>query len=309
MGYGLLFPEHEDAKLQLTHAARAEVGPALERVAATGDGIRREIARNLLKVLDPAPLTEADLPAEIMRSYVAEDAQGRRRIALEVFPQLPPGIDSPLDPRFLPRFVADLQRVDPAVTGVVTQIYFSGDLIKRAYLIAGVLALAAVFCLVVLDFQSVTDALLAILPVAVGFAVTFGVLWLVGEQINPANVIVLPLMFGIGVDFGVHMLHRYRVDDATRPLGLSAGTGKGIALTALTTIIGFGAMLVARHRGIASLGFVLALGVALTLLACLTLMPALLELRSRRRQSVLKHSAELARAEGGNALETTDEHG
>jgi predicted RND superfamily exporter protein len=85
------------------------------------------------------------------------------------------------------------------------------------------------------------------------------------------------------VDFGVHMLHRYRVDDTTRPLGLSAGTGKGIALTALTTIIGFGAMLVARHRGIASLGFVLALGVALTLLACLTLMPALLELRSRRR--------------------------
>ena len=297
-GYGLLQPADEAAKLAMLDAARAEVGPVLERVLAapSSEGgllggmfgrvgqVRQEIAGAILAALDLGPLRASDLPEAVMRSYVSPSRDGQgARYAIEVYPRLPEGVTNPLDPAFLPRFVSQMQAVDPHITGVITQIFFSGDLIKRAYLIAGVLALAAVFCLVVLDFQSVTDALLAMLPVTLGFAVTFGVLWLIGQQINPANVIVLPLMFGIGVDFGVHMLHRYRVDDQTRPLGLAAGTGKGIVLTALTTIIGFAAMLIARHRGIASLGLVLSMGVAFTLLACLTLMPAILELRTRRR--------------------------
>jgi hypothetical protein len=106
-------------------------------------------------------------------------------------------------------------------------------------------------------------------------------MYLLDMHINPANIIVLPLMFGIGVDSGVHMLHRYRQDPVSRPLGLTSGTGKGITLTSLTTMIGFGAMMLASHRGIRSLGFVLAVGIGLTMIACLTVMPSCLELRRR----------------------------
>ena len=49
-----------------------------------------------------------------------------------------------------------------------------------------------------------------------------------------------------------------------------------------TTILGFATLLAARHRGIQSLGFVLAVGIAQTLVACLTVMPAVLALRRRR---------------------------
>jgi predicted RND superfamily exporter protein len=302
-GYALLFPDDEPAKLALLADAREQVGAIVDRVAAEPPaeprgamallgqigqriaGVRQELAANIAAVLDTSPLLETDLPDEVMRSYVAVDQHGRQRYAIEIYPRLDEGVTNPLDPRFLPRFIHDMQRVDPNVTGVIAQIFFSGDLIRRSYLIAGIMALAAVFVLVVLDFQKVTDGLMALLPVAMGFAVTFGLLWLLGQQVNPANIIVMPLMFGIGVDFGVHMLHRYRSDDVTRPLGLTAGTGKAIMLTSCTTIIGFGVMMIARHRGIASLGFVLALGIAMTLVACLTLMPALLELRSRRRET------------------------
>ena len=89
-------------------------------------------------------------------------------------------------------------------------------------------------------------------------------------------------MFGIGVDAGVHMIHRYRMDPVARPLGLTAGTGKGISLTSYTAIIGFGSLMIARHRGIQSLGFVMAVGILMTMLACWIIMPACLELRARR---------------------------
>ena len=74
----------------------------------------------------------------------------------------------------------------------------------------------------------------------------------------------------------------------SRPLGLAEGTGKAIPLTSGTTILAFATMLTAEHRGIRSLGFVLAVGVTMTLVACMTVMPAILELRNRYRASLRK---------------------
>lgn len=235
----------------------------------------------ILTALDDAPLQIDDLPFEIMRPYCANKL-GDHRVALEIFPRLADakttGIDSALHPAFLPVFMQEVRLVDPAVTGVIAQVHESGSLILRAYVVSGFFGLLIIFGMLWFDFRSITFALMSLVPVAMGFAVTFGIMWLVGMSVNPANIIVLPLMFGIGVDSGVHILHSYRQNPTTRPLGLTQGTGTAITITALTTIVGFAALIPARHRGVASLGFVLTLGLTCTLLACMTVMPAWLEL-------------------------------
>ena len=245
---------------------------------------RTGLAGRVKKALDGKPLTLEDLPPVMRRMYVGAGGS----VVLEVYPKLPEGegkLDSPLAPEFLPKFVRrDLQAVDPNATGVIVQVYESGHLIYESYLRAGLWALLVVFVLLLIDFHSLADALLCLVPVAMGFAATFGIMFLLGMQINPANIIVLPLMFGIGVDAGVHMLHRYRQDPVNRPLGLTAGTGKGITLTSFTTMIGFGSLMMASHRGIRSLGFILAAGIGLTMLACWFVMPACLELRARKAE-------------------------
>jgi predicted RND superfamily exporter protein len=131
------------------------------------------------------------------------------------------------------------------------------------------------------DPRGLTDSLMSMLPVSIGFITLFGVMKIFSVPINPANIIVLPLLFGIGVDAGVHIMHRHKIDPFARPLGLSAGTSKGILLTGASTIIGFGSLTLATHRGVRSLGFVLAMGIALTLLACMVVMPAMLEMFNR----------------------------
>jgi uncharacterized protein len=249
---------------------------------------RSESVKQIQSALDPTPLTPTDMPAALMQPYVGK--QGG--FAVEVFPKIPdslPDVDSPLHPHFLPSFITDMRSVDPDVTGVIVQIYESGDLIKRSYVIAGLASLLVIFAVLWLDFRSIFESLLALLPVVIGFSVTFGIMWLSGMSINAANIIVLPLMFGLAVDAGVHMLHRYHQHPSSRPLGLSHGTGKGVAVTTLTTIVGFLTMVFASHRGIASLGFVLTIGLSLTLLACLTVMPAALEIRQRRRERKAKN--------------------
>jgi hopanoid biosynthesis associated RND transporter like protein HpnN len=237
-----------------------------------------QIADQIRAVLDTSALTPDDVPQALLDAY--RDAQGRW--TLEVYPKLEQG-QSPLAPEFLPNFVKQMKTVDPNITGVLMQIYQSGKLIRDAYVKAGALALMIVFVIVLIDFRNVHDTLLAMLPVAIGFSVTFAIMQLFGMQINPANIIVLPLMFGIGVDSGVHVLHRYRQHPEDDPPGLTQATGKGITITTMTTVIGFACMMLAEHRGIRSLGFVVSLGLTLTLLSCWTVMPAWLVLTQRIR--------------------------
>jgi predicted RND superfamily exporter protein len=55
-------------------------------------------------------------------------------------------------------------------------------------------------------------------------------------------------------------------------------------IKALTTVLGFGTLLIARHRGMASLGLALTLGVTFCMIAALVWLPALLRVLDDRER-------------------------
>ena len=61
--------------------------------------------------------------------------------------------------------------------------------------------------------------------------------------------------------------------------------GGAVLVSALTTIAGFGSLVVADHRGIRSLGSIMAAGTAACMVAGLTSLPALLTLQERRKRA------------------------
>jgi len=230
-----------------------------------------------------------DLPMAARRQALG--GENNDVLLLQIYPK-----GNVYNPDQLEGFVRDLRQVDrqlnvpedQRVTGTVVQIYESSSLMVRAYVKAGLYALLAVLVIVLIDFQRLSDAVLCLVPVSLAFIMLLGLMGANDVPINPANIVVLPLLFGIGVDCGVHILHRYRAAPNEHPPGLAAGTGKGVTITGITTIVGFACLMTASHRGIASLGMTLALGMALTLLACLVVMPSVLELRSRWRARRLR---------------------
>ncbi|HWH68917.1 MAG TPA: MMPL family transporter, partial [Candidatus Sulfotelmatobacter sp.] len=60
-------------------------------------------------------------------------------------------------------------------------------------------------------------------------------------------------------------------------------TGKAVLVSGLTSIAGFGSLILAKHRGIQSLGLVMSVGLATCMIAGLTFLPALLNLSARRK--------------------------
>lgn len=148
-------------------------------------------------------------------------------------------------------------------------------------LILGLYVATAVGVAAVFDVGNVGNMLISMLPPVCGMAMTFGVMGLLGMDLNPANLIVLPLILGIGVDVGVHVIHDYR--SQKKPYETSPSTINGIMMVSTTTMVGFGAMLVSDHQGLASLGMVLTIGMGGSLFVGLVTLPAILTLISRRQ--------------------------
>ena len=135
---------------------------------------------------------------------------------------------------------------------------------------------------ILIDRRAVRDSLLAILPPAIGMGITFGLLVILDIPLNAANLIILPLILGIGVDNGVHIIHDSR-SQADRVYCTTPSTINAIMLTSTTTMVGFGSMMVAAHRGLHSLGAVLTIGVGACLFVSLVTLPAMLTLATRHR--------------------------
>jgi predicted RND superfamily exporter protein len=130
--------------------------------------------------------------------------------------------------------------------------------------------------LLALHFRSLVPTLIALVPKVVGAIGMFFAMALGGVELNPANCMALPLTLGIGLVFGIHAVHRCL--EAPGALLVRGGTGKAIALSALTTIASFGTLMAASHPGIFSLGYVMATGVAANMLATFLLVPPLVVL-------------------------------
>lgn len=181
----------------------------------------------------------------------------------------------------LAKFVEDVRQVDPSVTGQPLQTYEGSRQMQRSYIHAALYALIGVTIVLVFDFQSIRYSLLSLTPVCLGLLQTFGLMGLLDIPLNPANMIVLPLILGIGLDDGVHVIHEYRSQKG--PYRLSRWTATALVLTSLTTMVGFGSLMMAEHRGLQSLGRVLTLGVFCCLFTSLVPLPAFLTWISRNR--------------------------
>jgi len=176
-------------------------------------------------------------------------------------------------------FIRQLRTVDPNVTGTPVQLYEYTTLLKNSYEEAAWYALGAIVLLVLIHFRTVGSVILALLPVAIGSIWLGGLMGLCDISFNPANIMTLPLVIGIGVTNGIHILNRFA--EERQPAILAKSTGKAVLVSGLTTIAGFGSLVLAKHQGIQSLGYVMASGVAMCMIAALTFLPALLNLLIR----------------------------
>jgi len=106
---------------------------------------------------------------------------------------------------------------------------------------------------------------------------------LIDMPFNMTNVVVIPLVLGLGIDSGIHVYMRYRHAGSMSSM-MESSTPRAVLLSALTTLAAFGSLAVSGHRGIHSLGVLLAVSVIALVFCTLAVLPAMIAMASGNRR-------------------------
>nr|WP_155262392.1 MMPL family transporter [Bradyrhizobium sp. BR2003] len=218
----------------------------------------------LRNTLQAQTVTLQNLPQELVDSWKTKD--GLMRVEVE-----PKG--DPNDNDNLRRFADAVLAAEPTAIGGPVSILKSGDVIVKAFIHAGILALVTIGLLLWLTLRRVVDVLMTLVPLLVAGIVTLEICVLIGLPLNFANIVALPLLLGVGVAFKIYYVTAWRQG---RTNLLQSSLTRAIFFSALTTATAFGSLWLSSHPGTASMGKLLALSLVTTLAAVLLFQPALM---------------------------------
>ncbi len=153
-------------------------------------------------------------------------------------------------------------------------------------------ALALVLGTLWVSFRRLRAVVAPLITVLVALIWTLGVMVLAGKSINLGTFVLPPLLLVIGSSYAIHVLSQYyekladATDNAVAVREALTSVWSPLAISAGTTVIGFGALAVNRISAIRELGVFSVVGIACLAIACLALLPSILVLwgGSRRAQ-------------------------
>jgi len=219
----------------------------------------------LRSALSAQPVDLAALPADLQREWVSPD--GRYRV--QVFAKGDSNDDATVE-----KFANAVRAVVPEATGTPISTQESGRTIVNAFIKAGALSFLAMVVLLAIFLRNVRDVVLTLIPLILIGILTFATCVALGLSLNFANIIVLPLLLGIGVAFNIYFVIAWRVGGHDF---LQSSLARAVILSAATTATGFGTLWLSSHPGTASMGELLMISLAWTLITTLFFVPPLLE--------------------------------
>jgi predicted RND superfamily exporter protein len=180
-------------------------------------------------------------------------------------------------PRFLPEELQQFRRDHPE--GMLTGVNLISQTLRKIVLDdavrASILGFVIVFALLWIGFRSFTRACFVFVPFIAGCTCMLGFMGAFGFTFNFMNIFIGLMLVGTATDYAVYMLQRY--DESPDDYHHTASdTGRAVVLAALTSIVGFASFGISHYPGVRSIGYAAVVGVALSCLASITLLPALL---------------------------------
>ena len=212
------------------------------------------------------------LPASLRERYYSQDGSWR----VDILPE-----KDLRDRRALDEFVDEVEVLFPDLAGGAYQAEKAGEIISAAMLQATSIAFAIIAIFLWLLVRRIRIVLLVLFPLLLAAILTAATGVLLDMPFNYANVIVLPLLIGIGVDSGIHLVLRH--DQVAAGEGVfGTSTPRAVLFSALTTVASFGSLMLSPHRGTASMGELLSIAIAYTLVCTLLVLPVAFRYADKR---------------------------
>ena len=273
-------PEDQDQRL----AVLGEIRALIDQMVDVVEPAQRT---ELLELRPPealAPITLETLPASLRERFTEKD--GRVGYLIEIRPST--HLDE-WNGRDLIRFAHAVRKLElrdgETVTTSGTSVIFS-DIVESIERdgprVTGIAALGLIVMVLVLVGPN-RRAVAVLLGTAGGTLLMVATCALLGLKVNFLDFVALPITLGLGIDYAINIAHRHDHEDTPDPLQTLQTSGSAVFVCSLTTIIGYGSLLISDNLAIRGFGSASLIGEVTCVLAALVLVPAFLALgRSRR---------------------------
>lgn len=260
-----------------------------ERIAALG-AIRKLLDDDALEVLDEkdraalralrppdhiAPVTVGDLPQEIKDKLVEKD--GRLGYLIAIRPALK--LDE-WDGHDLLRFASAVRKLRLSDGVTVTT---SGSSVIFADIFASIqrdgpkvtlVAMAGLVVMVLIVVGRDRRAVAVLAATVLGSLGLVAVCALAGIRVNFLDFIALPITLGLGVDYAINIAHPAYLEYKD-PFESVRKSGSSVFICSLTTIVGYGSLMVSDNLAIYGFGLASLIGEITCVVAALALVPAI----------------------------------
>ncbi len=161
--------------------------------------------------------------------------------------------------------------------------------------IASAISLVGLTLLLIVFWRSVRKPLLEITELLIALSWTFGLTTLFIGHLNILSMIFAPLLLGLGIDYGIHWLARYEEalrgaeETSTRDTVVltMSQVGPAVLVAGLTAAASFLPLALTNFRGLQELGLISAMGMIMTTITTLGVLPSLILVFDRRKRKGL----------------------
>jgi predicted RND superfamily exporter protein len=159
------------------------------------------------------------------------------------------------------------------VTQAITERSFSE--FWRVFPIGVVLCSIAIF----LIQKKIRAVLISGVPTLYSIFITYGIIGWCQIEATPTIIALGPILMALGVAYGLHLSNRFTEEEGPnaqiKMMKALSTTGRAIALSAMTTMIGFGSLMYTNLGPVFTVGLSLTLGIFVCLLCTFIMSPAL----------------------------------
>jgi len=182
---------------------------------------------------------------------------------------------------------AEKYGVDAGLTGSIVIGRDKMAALSTDMLVITLLALVGVLILFMVAFRMVVAPFLAIITLIFGVLWAMGLAWPLAGVLNMMTAMMGVMLVGLGIDFSIHIIAVYTElrakgeDILASMVGTLTKSGKGIITGGFTTAIAFMTLIFGKTDGMRQFGLVLGVGIIMTMIAALTILPTMLVIRER----------------------------
>ena len=147
--------------------------------------------------------------------------------------------------------------------------------------------LAAIVLTIV--YRSLEFGLIAILPTILATTWIMATMWAFDITLNVLTVMVTALTVGLGIDYAIHIIERYReeMEHKSESQAIEATikfTGSAILISGLTTICGFGVLLLSPMPLVSNFGIITAATILYSIIIAIFVLPSMIWTSNRIKE-------------------------